>query len=185
VAVREEVHRALSAILKRKGYRVVDPATVETIEREHARPLGQVFDPITGKADPQRWDAVWKATKETLSSRHGVDALLCPELLQGELKAYTESLWKGTKYAAGEPLVWNGRALKMAPDRVEGVYLSILIEDRAAAELYDALTPLAWTAIYRERARQARPSNEAIRAEQINSAVTSALDPLVDARPTP
>ena len=75
-AVQERVHALIASDLTGSGFEVVGADAMETAWREAAEAVGGLYDPKTGEADGDKWDAVREATYRELAAVHRVDAVL-------------------------------------------------------------------------------------------------------------
>jgi hypothetical protein len=147
--VRSEFEGLIAAQLQRRGYAVVaSPAFRDTWLR-FTKDLGGVFDPVTGRADSEKYELAWQHTARELERTQDVDALLTAEVAFDAMPAEL-GFWSWQ--AAGQPIRWRGQTLPSAPNqqpqRVEGPYLTVRIHDRAHVPLYEVRMPLTWARVY-------------------------------------
>ena len=159
--VRSEFERLIAAELERRGYAVVPSSAFRETWLRFATDLGGVFDPVTGRPDPQREELAWQHTARELERSQNVDAVLAAEIAFDVMPAGI-GFWYWE--AAEQPLRWRGHNLLSAPNqqpqRVEGAYLGALIFDPARVPLYDIRFPLAWSRVYLAGGYEERPTRE-------------------------
>lgn len=180
--VRSDFEALIADALTRRGYAVVSSRVFADTWQRFSGDLGGVFDPVTGRPDPKKYELAWQHSVRELERSHEVDAVLSAEIAI-EPMAFGIGWWWWE--AAGQPLRWQGHKLPSAPNqqpqRVEGPYLGVVIQDRAQVPLYEGRLALAWSRIYLARGYEEVPPAELYADRARNrEAVEQLLSVLVD-----
>jgi len=153
-AVQRQIEEALTQRLQAKGYEVIPPGEFEQTWRAASRQIGGIYDPVTGKSDEKKHDAVLELTGRELGRRFSADAVARTFVRSGAVIPWAEGgFGEPARYVAvGEPLVWRGKPidglLANLPQLVVAAYLNLRIDDLTGAEMYGIRFPLEWTRVY-------------------------------------
>jgi len=83
-------------ILRDGGYSVVSSTEYAAILDQAKSRQGGYFDPLTGKLDEAKYDAILKAARHDLSAKFKVDAVLYPSILAVDAKWFDQTAyWDG------------------------------------------------------------------------------------------
>lgn len=180
---RQAILEPLLKKLEIKGYKVVPPSEYDAVWRAHAGKLGQVYDPLTGRADEDKRKVAYDLTARELAARHGVDAILFVEVTIDDLPPSSAFAEIGPAFRfANQIPSWQGNdiggGLAWHPQKVVGNVLELTLVDLAGAVMYGMSVPMEWTRIYIARGYEDAPASTLYRA-QVRRAVDRATDPLV------
>src|SRR5690625_7326193 len=73
------VHGLVRQYLVRHGYEVVPDHVFDNAWNQAVRTYGNMYDPTTGRVDPQTWRAVMVTTAATLREQGDIDAIVRSE----------------------------------------------------------------------------------------------------------
>jgi hypothetical protein len=178
---RREIEPLVTARLRAGGFEVVGSEEMERLWLAAAADVGEVFDPVTGELDRERYDAVERAVYHELRSRHAADAVLwlTVEIVDIHL-AGPEAAFCGTSDA----VYWPGGATNLLrPTLVRATCLATALYDMEERELYGIRAGLETVETYAWQTRAVRPVAERLRNPlRVQQAVESAIGPLANER---
>lgn len=162
------------------GFAVVPSDVMERAWRRAAEDVGGVFDPVTGAADPERFEAVQAAVFRDLRTRHHVDAVL-----HATIAVVALPLTGGTVSYCGrrsDAIYWPSSAaggLRTEPTLVTVLCLNAWLYDMEQRELYGIRHGIEPVGTYLRQTRAVRPIAERLgdRA-RLTTAVDEVLGPL-------
>jgi hypothetical protein len=181
-AARAAIEPLVTAKLERAGFRVVPSAEFDALWRAAASAIGDVYDPKTGEANKERWEAVEDAVYHDLAKQHGADALLYLQISVEEFPLPTQRLWFcGTQ---GE-LYWpGGLPLFARPTLAYATCLNASLYDMEERALYSIRSGLQTTQTYALQTWAERPKEELLRDEAaLQNAVGATLGRLAGDAP--
>lgn len=182
-AARARLEPIVSEQLRAGGFAVVSSEEMEALWRRAAGDLGGIYDPITGEANKERFQAVRSAVYRELASQHKVDAVLyvgvspVPLALPGPKVTYC-----GTTTA--EPLYWPTGAAPLRDGATLAVVLclSAALFDIEGRELYGIRHGLETVETYAVQTRAVRPLAERLQNDaRLIEAVKETVGPLAQA----
>jgi hypothetical protein len=182
VPARERFEPLLAAKLEAKGYRVVPSAEFARVWRELSERVRGVYDPVTGRASPEKGTAVGEHTRREMERRFGVNAFLASELVLDDVVPGWNA--SGEYVLWGEPILLRGRrlagGLEGIPQRVQAAVLDVDLIDVNGADLYHGRSGVEWIRVYAARGHDEKPPASRFRnAVALQNAVDKTLDPLV------
>jgi hypothetical protein len=178
---RAQIEPIVTERLQAGGYEVVPSAEMETLWRRAADDVDDVFDPITGEVDKERFAAVEAAVHRDLRATRSVDAVLRLRIaaivlhLTGTSVAYCGST---------DDVYWPAGG--MSPLERATIVLVLCLNtglyDLEGRELYGIRHGLEPVETYLRQTRAVRPMDERLRDRQrLVQAVEATLGPLADA----
>lgn len=177
---REQIEPLVIARLEAGGFEVVPSAEMERYWRAAAADVGDVFDPVTGKVDPERYDAVESAVFHELRSEHAADAVLW-------LRIYTVDLYgagsRTTFCGTTDDVYWPAGQLSrlQTATLVFATCLSTTLYDMEERELYGIRSGLETVETFAWQTRAERPLEGRLRdPARLQQAVEQTLGPLAD-----
>lgn len=176
--IRSCVEGALVRGLRAKGYQVVEPAQVEEVWRRFSGQLGGVFDPASGKADPEKRKLLEEFLRRELASRFDAQALAWNAIER--LPAYGSDGSPATEFLSGK-IVWRGGVLQEMPQLTVGVRFVLRLVGTDGAFLFGAARQADWWQVYAQRQYYNRSPSDVLPAHACHAAVEDTLQPLVPA----
>ncbi len=96
-AIKSEFERLIDAQLREAGFTTVPASRYAALRSEVGQRLGGVYDPISGKADDSKLEALAEQVHQELSEDANVDAILYPSIIPvGAKWGGNEARWDGT-----------------------------------------------------------------------------------------
>jgi hypothetical protein len=177
---RERIEPLVRARLARGGFEVVPAEVWEGLWRTAAADVGDVFDPVSGKVDDERWKAVEAAVYHELAGAHGVDAVL-------RLRLDTVDVHLARKNVAycgvQDAVYWPGSTFSVLETAtyVLGSCLYAVLLDLDERELYGIRSGVELVETYARQTRAVRPQAERLAdASRLREAVEATIGPLAD-----
>lgn len=177
---RAELEPRVTARLVAAGFEVVPSTVLDRLWRSAVDEVGAVYDPVTGKLDRERYDAVQASVQHELRLRHHVDAVLRTSVVAVQFYMPAPILWF---YGTSSPLYWPPPDEKFS--RMEQATLAVVscldlrltdLEDR---ELYTDRGGLETLETYARQTHAERPLDERLRdPESLDRAVDYAITAL-------
>jgi len=182
-ATRAKFEPLVAAQLRASGFRVVAADAMESLWQAAAADVGELYDPITGEVNPERFEAVESAVYRDLESKHDVDAVLYTFVLRYDLHLTRR---KVNVCGTTDVIYWPETTLG-APNSttmVRIVCFSARLFDMEERELYAIYSGLETLETFARQTRAIRPKAERLQdPERIRKAVEEALEPLSEAAP--
>lgn len=177
---REQIEPLVSARLAAGGFQVVASAEMERIWRSAAADVGDVFDPVTGKVDQERYDLVEASVYHELRAEHDADAVLWMRVASVELhRAGADITYCGTSDAVYWP-VGTFSVLETAT-LVVASCLSATLYDMEERELYSIRSGLEPIETFARQTLAERPFEERLQdPARLQQAVDATVGPLAD-----
>jgi hypothetical protein len=180
---REKIEPLVAARLAAGGFRVVGADEVDRAWRATVAEIGDLFDPVTGELDEERFEAVEDAVHHQLRTEHGVDAVLWMRVHAVEL--YLTGA-KATFCGTTDAVYWPGDGLGTfeSTTLVLASCLSTTLYDMEERELYTIRSGLETIETYARQTRAERPLGERLQdPARLREAVEGTIGPLADAGP--
>jgi hypothetical protein len=178
VTARERLEPLVAAKLAAAGFRIVASEELERLWRSAADDVGGVFDPVTGEADDERYQAVESAVHHELRAQHGVDAVLRMWIDTVELfLALSSVTFCGTTGDA----YWPGGTLGTfeTATLVRAACFHTVLVDLEERELYGIRAGLETIETYARQTRAERPLSARLADPAgLRDAVDATLGPL-------
>jgi len=177
---RAQIEPIVSARLSAGGFQVVASAEMEKLWRSAAGDVGDLFDPVTGKIDQERYDAVEASVYHELRAQHGADAVLWMRIDTVELYLATRN---ATFCGTTDAIYWPGGKLENF-ERATLVVASCLythLYDMEERELYSIRSGLEIVETFARQTRAERPQGERLKNPgRLREAVEATVGPLAD-----
>jgi hypothetical protein len=179
-AARARLEPIVSEQLRTGGFAIVPSEEMEALWRRAAEDLGGIYDPITGEAKKETFEAVKSTVFRELAGQRSVDAVLylvispVPLSLPGPNVTYC-----GTETA--DPLYWptSGEPLRESATLALVLCLSAVLYDIEGRELYGIRHGLETVETYAVQTRAVRPLAERLQNEvRLLEAVKATVGPL-------
>ena len=182
--LRSQVEPLVADRLRAGAFEVIPSDEVGRLLEQVGREVGDVFDPLTGEVDDERFDLVRGAVYRDLAAQHGVDAVLyiwlevVPLYLVGSSVSYCgltgdKPYWPGTGWG---PSFWFESATV-----VSAFCLNVSLYDLERRKLYSIRYGLETFETYHSQTRAVRPKEERLRdLTRIGAAVEVTIGPLAD-----
>ena len=177
---RPAIEAAVTERLVAGGFTIVGSDEMGRLWREVARAVGDVFDPITGVAEPKRYKAVEEAVYRELGARHRVDAVLYLQLEVVDVHLPGTTV----RYCGVEdPVYWTGGSLLFDPPLLaRAACLVVTLYDRDRRQLYAIQSGIEPFETYARQTRAVRPPATRLQdVERIRRAVDQVVGPLAGA----
>jgi hypothetical protein len=177
---RAELEPRITARLVAAGFAVVPSEEYERLWRATAGEVGSVWDPVTGKLDRARFDAVEASVQHELRVRLQADAVLRTSVVAAPFYLPGPTLWF---YGTSELLYWPPAEaafthLERATYAVASC-LELRLVDLEERELYVDRGGLETIETYARQTRAERPFEERMRdPERLDQAVDYAITAL-------
>jgi hypothetical protein len=178
--VKSRYEKQVSDKLTVLGFRVIAPSIYTRVAEAAATEVGGIYDPITGKASPEKAKAAQDVLARQLREKHGVDAIAtvafthvgAPYNLQGY------ATWDGTTQSVfATPAGWNGKAYTGTQAALS---LLMRLEDVSGQHLYSKRGGIELTALFiNGDFDRVAPEKLLLDESQMAHAVEIALDGLV------
>jgi hypothetical protein len=156
---------------------------MESLWQAAAEDVGEIYDPITGKVDRERFDAVERAVYRDLESKHEVDAILYTYVVTVDLHLTRRKVgFCGTT----DVIYWPETALGSpgSTTKVRVACFSALLFDMEERELYGIRSGLETLETFARQTRAIRPREDRLQdPERIRKAVEAVVGPLAGAAP--
>jgi hypothetical protein len=178
---RERIEPLVAARLAAGGFQVVGADEVDRLWREAVAEVGDLFDPVTGELDEERFQAVEDAVHHQLRTERGVDAMLWMRVHAVEL--YLTGA-KATFCGTTDAVYWSGEGLGIfeSTTLVLASCLTTTLYDMEERELYAIRSGLETIETYARQTRSERPPGERLRdPERLRLAVEATIGPLAEA----
>ena len=181
VELNEDVEAWVTARLTGGGYRVIPSHVWRDAWAVAASDVGDVFDPITGEADDERWQATRDAVFRELESEHGADAVLFVFVtVEGSLRASRFGVCGG----ASQPYYWPGSEPWGVPVYLLGSCVHAVLDDMDQRRMYGIRTTVDALETYHDQTHAIRPREELFSDERLGDALELTIRRLVgDGRP--
>jgi hypothetical protein len=177
---RTKIEPLVTARLVAGGFQVVPSTEMEQRWRAAAADVGNVFDPVTGKIDQVRHDAVEAAVYHELRTERNVDAVLWIVISTVELYQVGPN---AAFCGVDESTYWPGGVIsRLQPATlVLGSCLSAQLYDMEERELYNIRSGLETVETFAWQTHAVRPLDERLRnASRLQQAVDATVGPLAD-----
>lgn len=177
---REQIEPMVSARLSAGGFQVIASAEMEKLWRSAAGDVGDLFDPVTGRIDQERYDAVEASVYHELRAQHDADAVLWLRIDTVELYLATRN---ATFCGTTDAVYWPGGQLGTL-EQATLVIASCLytnLYDMEERELYGIRSGLETIETFARQTRAERPLGERLKDRgRLREAVEATLGPLAD-----
>jgi hypothetical protein len=179
---RAQIEPLVGERLRAGGFQVVASAEMERLWRRAADDVGGIFDPVSGKMNKERFEAVQVAVYRDLRTERGTDAVLYVSISAVDLYLTGRKVdYCGTQ---GDEVYWPGPAIGLT-DRTTVVYalcLNVDLEDMERRSIYSIRHGLETVETYFLQTRAVRPMDQRLRnRERLVQAVEATLGPLANA----
>ena len=183
---RSQIEPLATARLTAGGFQVVPSEEMEKLWLSIATDVGELFDPVSGEVNDERYEAVESAVYRDLHSIHGVDAVL----YLGVKLVYVH-IPKGQAGYCGrtDDLYWPERKIGFA-DRLAGHHVTLAgtlcleakLFDMEERNIYGIRGGLEVFETYVWQTRYTRPVEERLHnLERLNEVIEVVVGPLADA----
>ncbi len=186
-AMRAGMETRLADALRKHGFEVLDSQHFEAQWRRFSEQLGGVYDPTTGRVDPEKHAIVREFTLRELATTLHVDAVLTSYIGNRELESYV-SFEFGDRFGYGyyatleEPLRLGDQPIPgdpgNKPQRVMGLSLEVQLRDISDAPLYGVACSIQWTRVYVARGYYDRPTSELHPQDRLDRVVEACTEDL-------
>ena len=127
----------IDSAVRAQGFGVLPRDTVDAIQQRLADSLGGVFDPVTGKRDTTRTEAIERAMRQALHGRLGADLWLRPFLMVDVVPFYGgEAKWRGASEKTGAMGGVGGVLLGTKSGKIPALTLAALVDDSSGKTIY-------------------------------------------------
>jgi len=178
---RAEIEPRVTSILTQAGFQVVSSDAMEDLWRAAASDVGGIYDPVTGKSDSERFDAVRSAVYRDLHAERDVDAILYLSLSYVELYLATPRV---TFCATTDRVYWPDGPLERWEHAalVRATCLWVSLVDMEARELYGIRSGIEVVETFARQTLARLPQDQRLRdPARLDEAVQHVLMPLAEA----
>jgi len=178
VLARQKLEPLVAAKLAAGGFEVVAADEVDRLWRSAAADVGDLFDPVSGEVDEERYEAVEASVYHELRAGRGVDAVLRMRIETVELYlSHATATFCGTT----DQVYWPGETLGLfeVATLVLASCFSTVLFDMEERELYGIRSGLETIETYARQTRAERPLEQRLNdPARLQQAVDNTLGPL-------
>lgn len=163
------------------GFRVVSADEVDRLWRSAVADVGNVFDPVSGELDEERYEAVESTVYHELSVRHRVDAVLWTRVHTVDVFLAAENV---TFCGTTDARYWPGSKLGLfeRATLVRASCLATALVDMEDRELYRIRSGLETIETFARQTRAERPLGDRLSDPgRLKQAIEDTLGPLARA----
>jgi hypothetical protein len=168
-------------LLREGGFEVISPEEWDRRWLDIAHAVGEIWDPVTGVRDDERYEAAVTALRHELTVERGVDAIVHVGLYLEKVEGSGRSPMLCGKF---EDVYWPGGLPFNARVTIAyGMCLGAYVTDMEGRELYGIHELLEFVDTYALQTHASRPLDERLRdLERVEEAIEATVGPLARAR---
>jgi hypothetical protein len=134
----EEFAALLIAELNSIGFQTISPSEYEQTFNRLRDEAGGLFDPMTGKADKEKYQKIRELFRQELATNFHVDAIIYPEVITHSVQFnMNEAHWNGVRESILPPGLWAAAGLVMSTHGdAPALSFCVTLEDMDGKHLY-------------------------------------------------